>query len=138
MHIRVFDEKDTAAVVALWRAAGLTRPWNDPYADIRRKQQEQPDLFFVAEVADDLVGVILAGYDGHRGWIHYFAVSPDHRREGIGRALLSHAEQALARRGCAKVQLQVRPDNLAVLDFYEAAGYEPYEAINLGRRLEVD
>lgn len=138
MNIRPFRTADTEHVVELWRVTGLTRPWNDPHADIRRKELEQPELFFVAEVDAELVGAIMAGYDGHRGWLHYFAVAEHHRRTGIGTALLQHAEHALHQRGCPKIQLQVRPDNTAVLDFYAKAGYEPYEAINLGRRLRVD
>jgi ribosomal protein S18 acetylase RimI-like enzyme len=136
--IRSFDGRDTDAVIALWEEAGLTRPWNDPAADVRRKQREQPELFFVAESEEAVIGVIMAGYDGHRGWIHYFAVAKAHRGKGTGRALLAHAEAALSARGCPKVQLQVRPDNTAVFDFYAAAGYEPYETVSFGKRLEQD
>jgi ribosomal protein S18 acetylase RimI-like enzyme len=139
MEIRPFEEPDTEAVVALWRAAGLTRPWNDPWADVRRKQTVQPELFLVAE--DDegaVVGVVMAGYDGHRGWINYLAVSDDARGTGLGRSLVERAEAALLALGCPKVQLQVRPDNTAVVDFYEHLGYATYEVVDMGKRLIPD
>ena len=139
MRIRRFEDADTEAVVGLWVEAGLTRPWNDPRADIRRKRAVQPELFVVAEADDGtLGGAVMAGYDGHRGWIHYLAVSDVQRGTGLGRRLVEHAEEALAELGCAKVQLQVRPDNTGVVAFYERLGYEPYEAVSLGKRLVVD
>jgi len=98
----------------------------------------QPGMFFVAEDRDHVVGTVMAGYDGHRGWIHYLAVSDDHRGTGVGRALVEEAESALRALGCPKVQLQVRPDNSNVIGLYEHLGYAPYEAINMGKRLVVD
>ncbi|HEX7303426.1 GNAT family acetyltransferase [Lentzea sp.] len=138
MHIRPFTTADTDAVVGLWEQAGITRPWNDPRADVRRKQTTQPEMFFVADDGGDVAGVVMAGYDGHRGWIHYLAVADAHRSTGLGRTLVEHAESALAALGCPKVQLQVRPDNRNVVRFYEHLGYEPYEAISMGKRLVVD
>lgn len=138
MRIRVFDEADTEPVVALWREAGLTRPWNDPRLDVQRKRSVQPELFFVAEDADALVGTVMAGYDGHRGWIYYLAVAVSHRGTGVGRTLLDHAETVLRALGCPKVQLQVRVENSGVVDFYRRLGYEPYESLSLGKRLIVD
>ncbi|GAA4681048.1 GNAT family acetyltransferase [Frondihabitans cladoniiphilus] len=146
--IRPFQHSDTEAVVALWEAAGLTRPWNDPFADVRRKETTQAEMFFVAEtqietgaeteVGARIVGAVMAGYDGHRGWIHYLAVAADQRGTGLGRALVETAEEALAALGCPKVQLQVRPDNTGVIALYEHLGYEPYEAVNMGKRLVED
>jgi ribosomal protein S18 acetylase RimI-like enzyme len=138
MEIRPFVESDEESVVALWNEAGLTRPWNDPRKDIRRKSEVQPSLFLVAEDEGAVVGSIMAGYDGHRGWINYLAVSDSRRGSGAGRILVEHAEEGLAALGCAKIQLQVRPDNKDVVHFYEHLGYEPYEAINMGKRLVVD
>ncbi|MER5478776.1 GNAT family acetyltransferase [Streptomyces sp. NPDC002734] len=138
MTIRPFEDPDTDAVVALWEAAGLTRPWNSPWADVRRKQTVQPEMFFVAEDDGRIVGTVMAGYDGHRGWINYLAVSDDRRGTGLGRSLVERAEAALTALGCPKVQLQVRLDNIGVIDFYERLGYAPYEAISLGKRLIND
>jgi ribosomal protein S18 acetylase RimI-like enzyme len=138
MHVRQFADADADAVVSLWHQAGLTRPWNDPWADVRRKQLVQREMFFVAVDEEGVVGTVLAGYDGHRGWIHYLAVARGERGTGLGRTLVEHAETALRALGCPKVQLQIRPDNAAVIDFYEHLGYAPYEAINMGKRLVDD
>jgi ribosomal protein S18 acetylase RimI-like enzyme len=138
VEIRQFTDADTEAVVALWQQAGLTRPWNDPWADVRRKQLVQPEMFLVAEEDAVVVGAVMAGYDGHRGWIHYLAVAGHRRGSGLGQALVERAEVALLALGCAKVQLQVRPDNAAVVDFYQRLGYAPYEVISMGKRLISD
>lgn len=82
LQIRPFEEADTETVVALWNACDLTRPWNDPYQDIARKRTVQPDLFLVGLTDKGLVGTVMAGCDGHRGWINYLAVSPEHQRNG--------------------------------------------------------
>ncbi|MFB7843571.1 GNAT family N-acetyltransferase [Microbacterium sp. NPDC056052] len=157
--IRAFDRRDTDAVVALWEDAGLTRPWNDPRADIERKLAVQPELFLVAEervqdrpVAADaaepdaepdaadarIVGSVMAGYDGHRGWLYYLASASDRRGAGIGRALVAEAERLLLAMGCPKVQLMVRVGNEQVLGFYDALGYERFEVGNTGKRLIHD
>ncbi|MDT0115537.1 GNAT family acetyltransferase [Microbacterium sp. PRF11] len=136
--IRAFDPADEDAVVALWEEAGLTRPWNDPRADIHRKLRVQPELFLVAAEADRVVGSVMAGYDGHRGWLYYLAAADSHRGRGIGRALVAEAERLLEQMGCPKVQLMVRPDNLAARGFYDALGYEPFDTWATGRRIVVD
>lgn len=138
IHIRVFVRPDTEAVVELWRAAGLTRPWNDPRRDIERKLTVQPELFLVAEADGEIVGSVMAGYDGHRGWLYYLAADPRRRGEGIGRALVAKAEAKLFAMGCPKVQLMVRPDNTAARGFYEALGYDAFETWNTGKRLIAD
>lgn len=137
--IRAFVEADTEGVVALWQNSGLTRPWNDPRRDIDRKMRVQPELFLVAALPDDdVVGSVMAGYDGHRGWLHYLATSSAHRRAGIGRALVAEAERRMAALGCPKVQLLVRPGNDAALAFYDALGYDRFHAGTAGKRLVVD
>ncbi|GGD80184.1 GNAT family acetyltransferase [Microbacterium murale] len=142
--IRAFERGDTDAVVELWHDVGLTRPWNDPYQDIERKLKVQPKLFIVAETpgAHDgpprVVGTVMAGYDGHRGWLYYLASAPELRGSGIGRGLVVEAERLLLEMGCPKVQLMVRADNEAVLGFYDQLGYERFEVSNTGKRLIAD
>ena len=136
--IRPFCEDDTEAVVALWEEAGLTRPWNDPRKDIARKLQVQREWFLVAEDEHRVVASVMAGYDGHRGWVNYLAVARSHRGRGLGRALMAEAERLLAAAGCPKVNLQVRTTNEEALSFYERLGYKKDDAVSLGRRLEHD
>ena len=136
--IRAFDLSDTEAVVSLWQQTGLTRPWNNPYQDIRRKLSVQPELFLVAVDGRTLVGTVMAGYDGHRGWLYYLASAPDRRGEGIARKLVAEAEELLTEMGCPKVQLMVRPENGIAQGFYESLGYESFETWNTGKRLIAD
>jgi ribosomal protein S18 acetylase RimI-like enzyme len=130
--------------VALWRQAGLVVPWNDPYQDIERKLTVQPELFLVAEAADHngdetaVVGTAMAGYDGHRGWVNYLAVDEAHRGGGLGARLMREAERLLAERGCPKLNLQVRSSNTGVIEWYRTLGYEPDNAMSLGKRLIPD
>ena len=116
----------------------MTRPWNDPRKDIARKLRVNPEWFLVAEAAGAVVGSVMAGYEGHRGWINYLAVDPARRRAGLGRALMAAAEQQLRTAGCPKINLQVRPDNRAAIAFYERLGFAVEGAVSLGKRLEVD
>lgn len=136
--IRTFRRADEAAVVTLWRDCGLTRPWNDPHADIARKLGEQPELFLVGTINDELVATAMAGFDGHRGWVNYLGVAPRHRRLAIGQALMAEAERLLAARGCPKLNLQVRSGNADVLAFYAALGYVQDDVVSLGKRLIHD
>lgn len=138
IDIRPFEPSDTEAVVTLWQEVGLTRPWNNPYQDIRRKMTVQPELFLVATDADDLVGTVMAGYDGHRGWLYYLATAPARTGQGIGRRLVETAEERLLAMGCPKVQLLVRPENGGVHDFYATLGYEPFDSWTTGKRLIAD
>jgi len=138
MLIRPFEAADEDAVVALWESCGLVRAWNDPRRDIARKLAVQPELFLVAVDGETIAGTVMAGYEGHRGWINYLAVSPSRRGEGIGRALMAEAERLLLELGCPKVNLQVRAGNDEALAFYAALGYTPDAAVSLGRRLIDD
>jgi ribosomal protein S18 acetylase RimI-like enzyme len=138
-EIRSFRPADEDAVVALWEACGLTRPWNDPRRDIERKQQSvQADGFLVATCGADVVGSVMAGYDGHRGWVNYLAVAPSQRRNGLGRRLMDEAEARLLAYGCPKLNLQIRVDNSAAIRFYEAIGYRVDEVVSMGKRLIED
>lgn len=138
--VRAFGAADTEAVVALWGEAGLTRPWNDPRLDIERKLAVQPEGFLVATTPDgvEVIGSVMAGYDGHRGWLYYLATASSHRGLGIARALVGEAERVLEAMGCPKVQLMVREGNEGVLGFYDALGYERFTVANTGKRLVSD
>lgn len=136
--IRPFVKADEEGVVALWRATGLVVPWNDPHRDISRKLTTQPTLFLVAEEEGETVGTVMAGYDGHRGWVNYLAVAPPAQGRGLGRRLMAAAEAALAGLGCAKVNLQVRAGNAAARGFYEALGYRRDAVVSYGKRLVWD
>jgi ribosomal protein S18 acetylase RimI-like enzyme len=138
MDIRPIKHADEAAVIRLWERCELTRPWNDPRGDIRRKLAVRPDLFLVAAIRGEVVGSVMVGYDGHRGWINYLAVDPDHRKQGLGRALMVEAELRLLREGCPKVNLQVRSTNPDVVAFYQRLGYEVEEMVSMGKRLVRD
>ena len=139
MRLRSFHPADTESVVALWESIGLTRLWNDPRKDIARKLGVQPELFVVAIGDDDrIVGTVMAGYDGHRGWMNYLAARPGVRGTGVGRALVEHVEEALHALGCPKVSIQVRSSNAQVVAFYEHLGYSVDDTIDLGKRLIAD
>ncbi|AHG63514.1 GNAT family acetyltransferase [Advenella mimigardefordensis] len=138
IQFRPFHPDDTEHIVALWQACGLTRPWNDPRKDIERKLQEEPELFIVAESEGQLLGSVMAGYDGHRGWIYYLSVRPTHQSQGVGKSLVLQAEQKLLARGCPKIQLMIRSENSSVQAFYSALGYESADVVVLGKRLIED
>lgn len=139
MTIRPYRETDEEAVIALWGACDLLRPQNDPRKDIRRKLRVNPEWFLVAEAEGGaIVGSVMAGYEGHRGWINYLAVAPARRRAGLGRALMAAAEERLRAAGCPKINLQVRATNAEVIAFYRRIGFAADEVVSLGKRLEVD
>jgi ribosomal protein S18 acetylase RimI-like enzyme len=138
MEIRPFVLADEGAVIALWERCGLTRPWNDPRKDIRRKLAVRPDLFLVGVLDGAVVATAMAGYDGHRGWIYYLAVAPEHQRRGLGRAIMAEAECRLRAAGCPKINLQVRTMNQGVIAFYRRLGYAVDEVVGLGKRLDQD
>ena len=138
MEIRPYAPADEDAVVALWRRCALLRPWNDPRKDIQRKLTTQPELFLVGELAGTVVATVMAGYDGHRGWVNYLAVAPEHRSKGYGRLLMQYIEERLTAMGCPKLNLQVRTGNTAVLEFYRRLGYSVDETVSLGKRLIPD
>ena len=149
IHVRSFTPGDRTRVARLWESCGLTRPWNDPYRDIDRKLDRDAELLLVgegptSEAADGttttgrVVATVMAGYDGHRGWINYLAVDPDHRGEGHGRTMMEAAETRLLALGCPKVNLQVRTDNPDAVAFYELLGYSVDPVVSMGRRLISD
>ena len=136
--IRSFLNEDENAVIDLWGRCGLVHPQNDPRKDIRRKLKVRPDLFLVGLLDEEIVASVMAGYEGHRGWINYLAVSPDHRKKGLGKQIMAEAELLLRAAGCAKINLQVRSSNADVLAFYRAIGFLKDDVVSLGKRLEYD
>lgn len=136
MQIRYYQDRDAQAVIALWNLVMAPRaPHNDPATNIRKKQEVADDLFFVATIDEQVIGTVMGGYDGHRGWIYSVAVDPEYHRQGIGSALLRHVEAALLQRGCLKINLQVRTSNTEVIAFYAKLGYEVEEIVSMGKRL---
>ncbi len=138
MQIRPFQPADEAAVIALWKSCGLVVPQNNPAADIARKLRVNPEWFLVGEVEGIVVASCMAGYEGHRGWINYLAVHVDHRRQGLARQIMEHAERLLREAGCPKINLQVRKTNATVIAFYESLGFAVDEVVSLGKRLKDD
>ncbi len=135
--IRPCQTKDRDDVIALWRACGLVTPQNDPHADFQHKIRFQPDLFLVGLDRDGrLQASVMAGYEGHRGWINYLAVSPAMRRRGAGSQMLLAAEKRLRSLGCPKINLQVRHHNTDVLTFYRCLGFTEDKVVSLGKRLD--
>jgi ribosomal protein S18 acetylase RimI-like enzyme len=137
-RFRPFQNRYRDGVVQLWKDCGLVFPQNDPLKDILRKQKVRPDLFLVALQGKKVVGTVMGGYEGHRGWINYLAVDPTRQRSGIGRALMMAVEKKLKRAGCPKVNLQVRQNNLKVQAFYEKIGYHRDLVVSYGKRLVQD
>lgn len=126
MALRQALPADAEAVIALWRACGLTRPWNDPQADFDRATAFAGATVLVIEDAGALIGTVMTGYDGHRGWLYYLGVLPERRGEGHARRLVDAACAFLADQGCPKVELMVREGNPAA-EFYRQLGWEPQE-----------
>ncbi|MBA3943192.1 MAG: GNAT family acetyltransferase [Herpetosiphonaceae bacterium] len=133
--IRLYQPADEVQVIDLWQRCGLTVPWNDPQQDIQRKVVFQPSLFWVGVIDGRIVGTLMAGYEGRRGWINYLGVAPEYRRIGIGRQWMATAEAALQELGCPKINLQVRSSNTSVIAFYRSLGFTMDEVVSLGKHL---
>lgn len=129
---------DSGDVIALWHACGLTRPWNDPQADFALALATPGSTILLIRDGAAIVGSVMVGFDGHRGWVYYLAVAPGARRAGIGRRLMAAAEDWLRGQGAPKIQLMIRDDNVAALDFYAALGLERQKVVTLGRFLNDD
>ena len=124
MRISNLTPEDSEGASALWDQAGLTRPWNPPESDLRRALAGQTSTVLGLFDEKTLVGTVMVGHDGHRGWVYYLAVAESHRGTGLGRQLMLAAEDWLRERGVVKLQLMVRSANAGVLDFYDRLGYE--------------
>ena len=133
---RVYRKADFAEVRTLWQQVFPDDPpWNRAEEAVPAKLAIQPDLFLVASDGANVIGTIMAGYDGHRGWLYAVAVSESHRRAGVGSALVREAEIRLAALGCRKVNLQIRATNIQVQAFYDRLGYGTEDRISMGKRL---
>ena len=136
LEIRPYKDEDESAVIELWgRVFPNPSSWNGPSDDIARKLRVQRELFIVADLDGEIVGTAMGGFDGHRGWVYYVAVGPEHRRRGVGTALMKRVERALSLAGCHKVNLQVRASNADAAAFYESLGYSIEDRISMGKRL---
>ncbi len=138
MDIRPFRTEDEEAVVSLWRRCNLVRPSNDPREDIRRKLKVRPDLFLVGVLEGKVVASLMAGHEGHRGWINYPSVDPEHQGKGSGHAIVVEAEPRLRKSGGPKVNLQVRTSNTTTIEFYRHIGRSSDDVLRLGKRLAHD
>ena len=122
--IQPYRDSDESAVIALWHVCGLTRPWNPPSADIALLRGSDHGEILVATQKDGVVGSVMVGHDGHRGWAYYLAVAPSCRRGGLGTRLMRAAEAWLRERGIRKVELMIRDTNTEVTAFYARLGYD--------------
>ena len=123
LAIAEIADADLPAVIALWQACGLTRPWNDPTADIALGRRGPNSTILIGRDGDAIVATAMVGYDGHRGWVYYVATDPDRRAKGYGRAIMNAAEDWLRAAGVPKLQLLVRPENSGVAAFYQSIGF---------------
>ena len=138
IDFREISDADVNAVVALWQACGLARPWNDPYKDISFARIGKESTVLVGEIAGELVATVMAGHDGHRGVLYFVAVDREMRGKGYGKAAVKAAEDWLARRGVWKVNLLIRNENDQARGFYEALGYAVSPVICMARKIVTD
>jgi ribosomal protein S18 acetylase RimI-like enzyme len=124
LAITSIEDADVTAVVTLWERCGLTRPWNDPAADIALARKGPNSTILLGRENERIVASAMVGHEGHRGWVYYVAVDPDRRGQGLGRAIMNAAEDWLREAGIAKLQLLVRQDNAKASAFYETIGYD--------------
>ncbi len=136
LSIAPIEDADIADVIALWQRCGLTRPWNDPAADIALARKGPNAGVLVGRDGGVIVASVMVGHDGHRGWVYYVAVDPDHRNKGYGRAIMRAAEDWLRQAGIAKLQLLVRRENAAAGAFYESIGYGEQQLLIFARWLD--
>jgi ribosomal protein S18 acetylase RimI-like enzyme len=136
LAIAPMEDADGDSVVALWQRCGLTRPWNDPSADIAFARRGPNSTILIGRHDGAVVATVMVGHDGHRGWFYYLGVDPALQGRGFGRAMTQAAEAWLAERGIAKAQLMVRADNDRVRAFYEALGYGEQQRVIFAKWLD--
>jgi ribosomal protein S18 acetylase RimI-like enzyme len=130
-----YDSAYQQALIDLWRECNLVVPQNDPATDIQRKLDFQPKLFLIALLDAQLIGSVMAGYEGHRGWLNYLAISPKHQRQGYGEKLVNKAIEELRKMGCLKLNIQVRKSNISAIEFYKRIGFKEDNVVSLGKKL---
>ncbi len=136
ISVREAGPHDIDAVVQLWQYCELTRPWNDPTGDFDLALSNPTSAILLAEYGRELVGTVMTGFDGHRGWIYYLGISPNHRKQGIASQLMDAAASWLADRKCPKIELMVRSGNAAA-EFYAKAGWEKQDVDVYARWLKT-
>ena len=136
LTISAIEDGDITEVIALWQRCGSTRAWNDPAGDIALARKETNATVLLGRNDGVLVASVLVGHDGHRGWVYYVTVDPDHRFKGYGRVIMTAAEDWLRARGIEKLQLMVRGDNAKVHAFYESLGYYDQERVVFAKWLD--
>lgn len=133
--VRPYQQQDEEQVIELWHECCLVVPWNDPKRDIWLKLQVQPELFVVGLIGSQVVATIMAGYEGHRGWLNYLAVAPKYQRQGIGRYMVEQVTSKLLELNCPKINLSIRTSNTAVIEFYKRIGFKVNDVVSMGKRL---
>lgn len=136
-HIRAIRDDDIDQVIAVWHAAGVARPWNDPLRDIAFARRDGHSTVLVADVNGRVAATAMVGEDGHRGWVYYVATDPSHQGKGLGKAMMAAAEAWLIARGVWKLQLLVREENTQVVDFYAQLGYHDTKTVCMQKVLQA-
>jgi ribosomal protein S18 acetylase RimI-like enzyme len=136
LSIAPIGDADVADVIALWQACGLTRPWNDPAADIALARRGPNSAILIGRDGDVMIATAMVGHDGHRGWVYYVAVDPARREKGFGLAIMNAAEDWLRQAGIAKLQLMVRRENARAGAFYQSIGYAESQTIVFAKWLD--
>ncbi|MEH2512414.1 ribosomal protein S18 acetylase RimI-like enzyme [Nitrobacteraceae bacterium AZCC 1564] len=136
LDISTAEDADEAGIVTLWERCELTRPWNDPRADLARARKGAESTVLVGRDQQSILATVMVGHDGHRGWLYYVAVDPDHRKNGYGRAIVTAAEDWLRARGIEKLHLLVRPENTHAQAFYETLDYDEQPRIMYAKWLD--
>jgi len=138
MKIRPYQPNDEEKVICLWTDCGLIAPHNNPLLDIKRKLSVNPEWFLIGELDGEVIASCMAGYEGHRGWINYLAISPSHQKNGYAKEIMKKAEMLLRDAGCPKINLQIRATNQKVIAFYTSIGFKPDDVVSMGKRLNAD
>jgi ribosomal protein S18 acetylase RimI-like enzyme len=131
-----YSSKYQKAVIDLWKKCDLIVPQNDPVEDIQKKLEFQPQLFLIALLDGQLIGSVMVGYEGHRGWLNYLAILPNYQKQGYGKKLVFKAIDELKKFGCLKVNVQIRKNNPSAIEFYKHVGFKDDNVIGLGMRLK--
>jgi ribosomal protein S18 acetylase RimI-like enzyme len=131
-----YNQDYQKALVELWKKCNLIVSQNDPVEDIQKKLEFQPDMFLIALLDGKLIGSVMVGYEGHRGWLNYLAVLPDCQNRGYGRKLVEKAIVELEKLGCLKLNVQIRERNISAVRFYERLGFRDDRVFSFGLRLK--